>query len=101
MRTHLTKEALKVNSWVIELGFQTNLEQVCGKYCIDIYIPEIKWAVEVDGGIHMKGKDKKRDKDLIENYGIAKVYRVNNNVKKDEFKEKFLKELEDEMESVY
>ena len=43
------------------------------KYVIDFYCPELKFAIEVDGGIHNQPGEYENDKERqtkIENYGI-------------------------------
>lgn len=94
MKTHFTKSQLKINDWVRELGFQTEMERVFGKYCVDIFIPELNWAVEVDGPVgHLKKGDLKRDKYLYLEWKIDNVIHVKNEVGEKELKEKILESI--------
>jgi len=90
-----TPKQLQVEKWVNELGFRTELEYPVKQYCLDIYIPELNWGVEVDGSCHVfkKGRDKRRDKRLIEEYGIEHVFRVRNDTPEVVFKTSFVDEV--------
>jgi len=73
MRTHFTNKQIKVNNWINEIGFQTEMEKVFGKYCVDIYIPELNWVIELDGFGHWAKKDEKRDNYLYSEFKISYI----------------------------
>ena len=68
--TKYTNMQLSVEKIMNELGFQTVLEYEVGNYSIDIYIPELNLAVEVDGFGHYKKRDVKRDAKVLEISGM-------------------------------
>jgi very-short-patch-repair endonuclease len=87
--THFTDKQREVEKWINNLGFRTDLEVPFGQYCIDIHIPELNWAVEVDGPSHtFKKQDKKRDARLMA-YGLEFVMRVPVSISEKEFCEFF------------
>lgn len=43
-------------------------------YALDIYLPEVHAAIEVDGPTHSKAKDKKRDGNLLASYGVPVLH---------------------------
>jgi very-short-patch-repair endonuclease len=53
-------------------GFQVRDNAEFGKYKIDCYCEEIKCGFEADGKLYhtWKKKDKKRDTEILENYGV-------------------------------
>jgi very-short-patch-repair endonuclease len=53
-----------------DIGLQTILEWHVEPYFLDIFLPELNKAVEYDGWGHGKNRDKKRDKEILEKYGI-------------------------------
>lgn len=90
IRSYTDKQVL-VESWINRLGFRTDLEAVFGEYAVDIYVPELNIAVEVDGPSHMfKKRDKKRDEKLIKVHGLKKVFRVPVNITEKDFEKSFL-----------
>jgi very-short-patch-repair endonuclease len=90
--THNTDKQREVEKWVNQLGFRTNLEDPIREYCVDIYIPELNWAVEIDGPSHYKKKDRKRDKKLKE-YGIEHIFHAKVAIKEDDFKRDFMDDV--------
>ena len=84
-RTHYTAKQLEIENVINNIGFQTNLEEVFGPYCVDIWIPELKVAVEVDGIDHYKKDSDKRDEFLKENYNIKDILHVSSGIGKREF----------------
>ena len=93
-KTHYTKKQLEVENWINNLGFQTELEKVYGKFCADIFIPELNWIIEVDGMGHWKKKDEKRDNYLYENFGIDHIIHVKSDIRKEQFRQVFLDNIE-------
>jgi hypothetical protein len=92
--THYTDKQIEVAGWIMNLGFQVELEQVLGRYCLDIYLPEIHAAVEIDGDSHYQKKDDKRDLWLKENYKLDHILHLDFSVRKSEFKRIFLTWIE-------
>lgn len=39
-------------------------------YALDIYLPDVHAAIEIDGSHHSAKRDAKRDKAMMENYGV-------------------------------
>ncbi len=89
LKTHYTKKQIQVAGWINSIGFQTELEYVVGKYCLDIYIPEINIGIEIDGPSHYSKKDAKRDDWIKENYKIQDIIRFKSSIGKEEFKKAF------------
>jgi very-short-patch-repair endonuclease len=86
-----TGKQLTIEKWINECGFRTELEVTFGRYCVDIYISEdLNWVVEVDGPTHYKKKDDKRDKVLMEEYGIENIIHVKVNINEENFKNMFV-----------
>jgi hypothetical protein len=92
--THFTSKQLMVANWIQNIGFQTELEQIFGRFCVDIYIPEIHAAVEIDGDSHYQKKDNKRDEWLKENYKLEHILHVDFGISKRDFKMIFLEWIE-------
>ncbi len=89
MRTHFTKKQIEVNNWINDIGFQTEMEKVFGRYCVDIYIPELNVAVELDGFGHWPKKDEKRDAYLMHEQKILSIFHVVSKISKKDFYEDF------------
>jgi len=66
---------LKLEKWIRELGFITELEKEFPPYWTDIYLQEVHVAVEYDGAQHWRKKDKKKDDHLMREY-LLPVFRV-------------------------
>lgn len=90
-----TRKQNEIERVIQKLGFGTMMEVIFAPFQVDIFAPEIKWVIEIDGPVHRKGRDKLRDEYLLANYDIEKVFRVPNDIKEDEFTRRFLKELEE------
>lgn len=52
------------------MGLVYESEREFSPYTVDIFLPEINCAIEVDGPYHSKKKDEIRDQKLLENYGL-------------------------------
>mgnify|MGYP001596981761 CR=1 FL=1 len=61
-----------------ELGFEVTIESRFGPYLTDCFVQELGIAFEYDGPIHglLKKKDARRDKELINDYGLRKVVHI-------------------------
>jgi very-short-patch-repair endonuclease len=75
MKTSLTRPHRILIRICESLGLEWQDEVKFGKYSLDVYIPSLKLCIECDGlywhtleGVPQK--DKRRDKYLLENYGI-------------------------------
>ena len=84
-----TPKQCEIEGWINSLGFRTQLEVPFGQYCMDIFLPELNWGVEVDGIGHWKKKDEKRNDYLYKNYGIDCIIHVRVEIEKQEFEQVF------------
>lgn len=89
MKTHYTNKQVQIAGWINNIGFQTELEYMVGKFCLDIFIPELNLGVEIDGPSHYNKKDAKRDDWIIENCDINDIIRFKSNIGKKEFVREF------------
>ena len=71
----------KVCKWLDEYGIPYQEEYPVGVYSVDIYIPDIKLVVEIDGPQHDKRKDVKRDAEIERATGM-RIVRIPVGVKK-------------------
>ena len=62
-------------SWVKEAGFGSILEYDFEPYVVDIYIPDLLLALEIDGPYHMVRRDAYRDAYILTTYNIANLNR--------------------------
>jgi len=74
-----TKEQLLVSKWLTELGLEHSLEEEFSPYWADIYIHDIRLAIELDGAFHLKKQDAKRDALILEEYKVS-TWRVPNSM---------------------
>ena len=65
-----TPEQFMMAEWVREAGFGSILEQDFDPYVVDIYIPDLLLALEIDGPYHMKRRDAVRDEYIRNGYKI-------------------------------
>lgn len=94
MDKYFTKDELKINQWINNLGYRTEMQVVYGQYCADIEICDLKTIVEIDGPQHYQKEIKKRDKYLYENFDINLIFHFSVNIKYEEFKKIFLEGIE-------
>jgi len=87
-----TKEQLLVSKWLTEIGLEHSLEEKFPPYWADIYIHDIMLVIELDGAFHLKKKDAKRDRILLEEYRVI-TWRVPNSHVTPTNKKTFIKEL--------
>jgi very-short-patch-repair endonuclease len=79
-------------SWVKEAGFGSILEQDFEPYVVDIYIPDLMLALEIDGPYHMTRRDEYRDAHIRTNYNIE-IWRYPLKIVKSSFKAEFVDNL--------
>ena len=87
-----TPEQLMMASWVKEAGFGSILEQDFEPYVVDIYIPDLLLALEIDGPYHMKRRDEYRDAYIRTTYNIE-IWRYPLKIVKVSFKASFIDNL--------
>lgn len=80
-KTTMTNIHKKVISFLEDRKVNIDIEKEFSPYSVDIYIPSLNVVVECDGNKWHGGKngcdrDKKRDKFLVENCKINRVYRI-------------------------
>jgi len=74
-----TKEQLLVSKWLTEIGLEHSLEEEFSPYWADIYIHDIRLAIELDGAFHLKKQDAKRDTYILKEYKVS-TWRVPNSM---------------------
>ena len=87
-----TPEQFMMAEWVREAGFGSILEQDFEPYVVDIYIPDLVLALEIDGPYHMKKRDAIRDAYILDNYKI-KIWRFPLKEVRQSFKNEFITQL--------
>lgn len=84
-RKKFTNEQIKLQRILTEMGFETILEYVVGKYSIDIFCPELNLGFEYDGPMHSlsKKKDISRDSEIFVDYGIRimRIWKMPSDIK--------------------
>ncbi len=63
----------QVIEWIAAIGLEYVEEFSVGPYSLDIYLPEMKLAVELDGPQHNRRKDAIRDHIVLTDFGIRTV----------------------------
>ena len=79
----------QVIGWVSAVGYEYMEEYPVGPYALDIYFPEMKVGVEVDGPQHNARKDRERDDLILTHWGI-RIIRFKVGTPKDEVLEGIL-----------
>ena len=87
-----TPEQFLMASWVKEAGFGSILEYDFEPYVVDIYIPDLLLALEIDGPYHMVRRDAYRDAYILTTYNID-IWRYPLKVIKSSFKAEFIDNL--------
>lgn len=87
-----TPEQFLMASWVKAAGFGSILEQDFEPYVVDIYIPDLLLALEIDGPYHMSRRDKYRDAYIRSTYNID-IWRYPLKIVKVSFKDEFTSNL--------
>ena len=65
-----TPQELLVLEWVRATGLGANPQEDFPPYVVDVYVPDLDLAIEVDGPLHLRKSDKKRDLHLKTKYGV-------------------------------
>ena len=86
-----TPQELMVLNWVRDTGIGANPQEDFPPYVVDVYVPDLQLAIEIDGPLHLSKRDKKRD-EILASQGIEK-WRIPLKVIKVSYKEEFLKEF--------
>ena len=87
-----TPEQFMMAEWVREAGFGSILEQDFEPYVVDIYIPDLLLALEIDGPYHMARRDAYRDAYIRGTYNIE-IWRYPLKIVKSSFKFEFVDNL--------
>ena len=87
-----TPEQFMMAEWVRDAGFGSILEQDFEPYVVDIYIPDLLLALEIDGPYHMKRRDESRDEYIQSNYQIE-IWRFPLQEVRKSFKNEFITKL--------
>jgi len=87
-----TKEQLLVSKWLTEVGLEHSLEEAFSPYWADVYIHDIKLAIELDGAFHLKKQDAKRDAYILKEHKVS-TWRVPNSMVTVRNKANFIKDL--------
>ena len=64
---------------------------------MDVYIPDMKLGIEIDGPLHLSRRDRKRDQELKNNYGVD-IWRLPLKILKVSYKDEFISELMEKVE---
>ena len=93
--TFYTDKQRDLEKWINQCGFRTELEVPFGRFCADIFLPEISWVIECDGPAHKykKKKDRLRDEELVALHGVKHVLRVRVAIGQEVFKKLFIEEV--------
>jgi len=80
-RTTMTGIHKKVIAYLKDKNVELEIEKEFSPYSVDIYLPKLNVAIECDGGKwhgypYGTERDKKRDKLIIDKYGVKRVYRI-------------------------
>ena len=86
-----TPQELMVLNWVRDTGIGANPQEDFPPYVVDVYVPDLNLAIEIDGPLHLSKRDKKRD-EILASQGIE-TRRIPLKVIKVSYKEEFLKEF--------
>ena len=97
LRKKDTPHELMVLEWVRSTGLGANSQEDFPPYVVDVYIPDMKLGIEIDGPLHLSRKDKKRDQELKNNYGVD-IWRLPLKILKVSYKEEFISELMEKVE---
>ena len=97
LRKKDTPHELMVLEWVRSTGLDANPQEDFPPYVVDVYIPDMKLGIEIDGPLHLSRKDKKRDQELKNNYGVD-IWRLPLKILKVSYKEEFISELMERVE---
>lgn len=79
----------QVCKWLSELGIPYMEEYEAGQYSLDLYLPDLRRGVEIDGPQHSTREDGVRDELIFTVYGIQ-IVRVKVGTRKQEALEAIL-----------
>ena len=67
----------KVADFLVNLGLVVELEKRIGPYSVDVYLPELRFVIEIDGPFlyHSQRREERRDEEL-KRLGVAEVIHV-------------------------
>lgn len=87
-----TPEQKRVAAWIRELGLSHSFEAEFDSYWVDVYVPELNLAIELDGPYHFSSSDARRDEILGGKFGLE-VWRFKNNQIVESFKPTFVNSI--------
>ena len=93
MIKNYTDKQLLVENWLTQMGFLVELEKSFGSFCVDIWLPEIDWVVEIDGPQHYQKEKDNRDV-LLFAQGIKGITHVSVEIERERFEEIFADGIE-------
>ena len=88
-----TPQELLVLEWVRATGLGANPQEDFPPYVVDVYVPDLDLAIEVDGPLHLRKSDKKRDLHLKTEYGVD-TWRIPLKKMAKSYKDEFTAELQ-------
>ena len=97
LRKKDTPHELLVLEWVRSIGLGANSQEDFPPYVVDVYIPDMRLAIEIDGPLHFSKRDKKRDQVLMDEHGVD-VWRLPLKILKASYKEEFISMLMEKVE---
>ena len=97
LRKKDTPHELMVLEWVRSTGLRANSQEDFPPYVVDVYIPDMKLGIEIDGPLHLSRRDRKRDQELKNNYGVD-IWRLPLKILKVSYKDEFISELMEKVE---
>ena len=97
LRKKDTPHELMVLEWVRSTGLGANSQEDFPPYVVDVYIPDMKLCIEIDGPLHLSRRDRKRDQELKNNYGVD-IWRLPLKILKVSYKDEFISELMEKVE---
>lgn len=62
--------------WLSELGISYVEEYPVGRYSLDIYLPDMRRGVEIDGPGHNKKRDRQRDLTIVADETVDELVRI-------------------------
>lgn len=60
----------RVTEWLSQAGISYMEEYPVGRWSLDVWLPEFRLGLEIDGPSHSWVKDKERDEKILDTYGI-------------------------------
>jgi len=74
---NLSRSHRTVADFLVSLGLVVELEKRIGPYSVDVYLPELRFVIEIDGPFlhHSQRREERRDEELKQ-LGVAEVIHV-------------------------